>query len=154
MTKNDILVKLQQVVSKEPIKWQAKSEFRFQNKKWLKRSQAVAFKVLRTLRENRLSQKDLAEKLNVSPQQVNKWLKGNENFTFETVWKLEEALNIELMSITGFETKLESNVQIVELRYDRPLRTSAYKIRKKPSETRYIDFQFHSVSFNNYNSAI
>lgn len=154
MTNNDILDKLQQVVSKQPIKWHADSEFRSKNKKWLKRSQAVAFKILRTLRENGLSQKDLAEKLNVYPQQVNKWLKGKENFTFETISKLEDALNIELMSITGFETKYESKVQIVEFKYNRPLHTTAYVIKKKPSEIRYIDLQHHSVSLNNYNNAI
>ncbi len=89
----------------EQIKW------RRENRSWLNRSQAVALKVLRTLREKGLSQKDLAEKLSVSPQQVNKWVKGNENFTFETIAKLESALNIELMSITGFESKHDSDVK-------------------------------------------
>jgi len=101
----------------EQIKW------RRENRSWLNRSQAVALKVLRTLREKGLSQKDLAEKLSVSPQQVNKWVKGNENFTFETIAKLESALNIELMSITGFESKHDSDVKLVEPKYDRQIAT-------------------------------
>lgn len=154
MTKNDILEKLNQVVSSEPIKWHADSEFRSKNKKWLKRSQAVALKVLRTLRENGLSQKDLAERLNVSPQQVNKWVKGNENFTFETISKIEDALQIELMSITGFETNHESNVQILELQYIRPSQSPIYKIRKKYSETKHIIFEPQGNSNNDYNDVI
>lgn len=154
MTKNEILDKLHQVVSKEPIKWHADSDFRFKNRKWLKRSQAVAVKVLRTLRENGLSQKDLAEKLNVSPQQVNKWLKGNENFTFETVSKIEDALNIELMSITGFETKHESNVNIVEVKYTQRDNYTPTTIRRKPVETKYIPFEKIKVPLKEFKKAI
>ena len=154
MTKNDILEKLQQVVSKEPVKWHADSEFRFQNKKWLKRSQAVAFKVLRTLRENGLSQKDLAERLNVSPQQVNKWVKGNENFTFETIAKLETALTIELMSITGLETKHESNVQIKEVKYPQHGSYKPSEIRRKPTQTRHISFISNKVPLKDFNKAM
>lgn len=154
MTKNDILNKLQQVVSKEPIKWHADSEFRSANKKWLKRSQAVAFKVLRTLREKGLSQKDLAEKLNVYPQQVNKWLKGKENFTFETVCKLEDALNIELMSITGFETKHESKVQIVKVEYTQRVRYTPSVIRRKQAETKCIPFKSSKVPLKDFKKAM
>jgi len=93
----------------EQIKW------RQDNRAWLNRSQAVAFRVLRALRNQKLSQKDLAGKLNVSPQQVNKWVKGNENFTFDTIARLETALNIELISIIGFETKGESIIPPKEI---------------------------------------
>ena len=154
MTKNEILEKLQQVVSKEPIKWHEDSEFRTQNRKWLKRSQAVALRVLRTLRENGLSQKDLAEKLNVSPQQVNKWLKGKENFTFETVDKLEEALNIELMSITGFESKQESNIKVVEVEYVKQQHYTPSEIRRKPVEKKSIPFVSNKVPLKDFNKAM
>ncbi len=115
MTKNEILDNLQQVVSKVPTKWHNDSEFRTNNKNWLKRSQEVALNVLRVIRDRGLSQKELAIKINVSPQQVNKWLKGRENFTFETISKLEEALNIELITITDFksEQKLEIKVGVI-----------------------------------------
>ena len=47
-----------------------------------------------------MSQKDLAEKLNVSPQMVNQWVKGSENFTLETISKIEYALGVELMNVS------------------------------------------------------
>lgn len=38
------------------------------------------------------TQKDLAEKLNKSPSEINKWLKGNHNLTLKTIAKLEAQL--------------------------------------------------------------
>lgn len=70
-----------------------------------KKSQLVALKILRTLRRQGRSQKQFAEQLNVSPQQVSKWVKGSENFTFETIEKIEKALGITLIAIS--EEKLE-----------------------------------------------
>jgi len=102
MTGDEILAKLEKVVSKEPSKWHENAQYRADNEKWLKRSQVVAFTVLQTLRTQGLNQKELAERMGVSPQLVNKWVKGNENFTFETIAKLEDALNIELMHIPKY----------------------------------------------------
>lgn len=73
MKKSEILEKLQNVISAEPSKWNKEAEYRFENKRWLKRSKIVALKILRSLREQGLSQKQLAEKMGVAPQQVNKW---------------------------------------------------------------------------------
>ena len=56
--------------------------------------------ILRSLRELGMSQKDFAEKIGVSPQVVNRWVKGKENFTFETISKLEEALHIEILHVS------------------------------------------------------
>lgn len=77
--------------------WLEETEQRKANKGWLKHSQKIALLVLRTLRSKKISQKDLAERLGVSPQQVNKWLKGSENFTLDTIFKLEEALDIHIL---------------------------------------------------------
>lgn len=79
--------------------WLEEAEQRKANKGWLKHSQKIALLVLRTLRTNKTSQKELAERLGVTPQQVNKWLKGSENFTLDTIFKLEEALGIQLITI-------------------------------------------------------
>lgn len=101
--KKEVLKKLENVISKEESKWHEESNFRAINEKWLRRSQAVALKVLRALREKSISQKELAKRLTVSPQLVNKWVKGKTNFTFETIAKLELALDIKLMDIEGTE---------------------------------------------------
>jgi len=39
-----------------------------------------------------LTQKDLADRMNKKPSEINKWLKGNHNLTLKTVAKLEAEL--------------------------------------------------------------
>ncbi len=102
---SDQLAKLQTVVSDRPSKWRENAIFRATNEDWLKNSQSVAFIILEALSGQKITQKDLAEKLGVSPQQVNKWVKGKENFTFETIAKIEKALNIKIMTIGDIEIK-------------------------------------------------
>ncbi len=98
-SQQEISDKLNRVVTSEPSKWLADADYRFENKAWLVISQAIALKILRSLRAKGLSQRDLADKLNVTPQQVNKWVKGGENFTIETIVKIEQVLNIVLIEI-------------------------------------------------------
>ncbi|MCF8365097.1 MAG: helix-turn-helix transcriptional regulator [Bacteroidales bacterium] len=101
MIKDKLNEKLQQVVSETPSQWHEDARFRMKNKKWIKRSQVIALRILSTIRENGWNQKQLAEKIGVSPQTINKWVKGRENFTLETISKLEDALQIELLQIVG-----------------------------------------------------
>jgi transcriptional regulator with XRE-family HTH domain len=89
----------QKLVSDEKSGWLKKALWHKANKNWLDKSAKVAVNVLVALREKEWSQKDLAEKMNVSAQQINKIVKGQQNLTFETISKLEEALAISLMEI-------------------------------------------------------
>lgn len=82
----------------KPSAWIEESNFRLENKERLRYSQRVAVIVLRALRAQGITQKDLAVMLNVSPQTVSKWVKGSENFTFDTIVKLNKALNISIFS--------------------------------------------------------
>jgi ribosome-binding protein aMBF1 (putative translation factor) len=94
---NDIKKKLKSLEGAEPSQWKQNAEWRSVNKNWLRRSAFVALKVLEALRAQGLRQIDLAEKLNVSPQQVSKIMQGNENLTLETLDKLERVLGISLL---------------------------------------------------------
>lgn len=109
-SQQEILDILNQVVADEPSKWLEEADYRFENKAWLQKSQAIALKILRYLRANGISQKDLAEKLNVSPQQVNKWVKGNENFTLETISRIENVLSFKLIGVIDTPKKEESSI--------------------------------------------
>lgn len=96
-TKN--LENFQKLISNEESGWLNKFLHYKANKKWLDNSSKVAVNVLEALKEKKMSQKDLAEKMKVSAQQINKIVKGRQNLTFETVGKLEVALGISLMEI-------------------------------------------------------
>ncbi|UKJ07925.1 helix-turn-helix domain-containing protein [Solitalea lacus] len=102
MAVDNLKEKLAGLVSKEPSQWVADVQYREENKSWLKRSQAIAIMITKTLREQRKSQLDLANAMGVSPQQVNKIVKGKENLTLETIAKIEQALNIELISVPKY----------------------------------------------------
>ncbi len=116
MTQNKRLEKFAKVVSDKPSNFLAKLEHYKTNKKWLDNSSKIAISVLEVLREKDWTQKDLAEKMNVSAQQVNKIIKGQQNLTFETVGKLEDALGIPLMEIIAFKStsEIKTNEVIVQ----------------------------------------
>ncbi|MBR1706445.1 MAG: helix-turn-helix transcriptional regulator [Bacteroidales bacterium] len=52
---------------------------------------------MQRLEELDMSQKELSDKMNCSPQYVSKLLKGSENLTLETISKLEECLHLDLV---------------------------------------------------------
>ena len=104
--------KLNKLASKKS-KWIDEAKERRDNKVWLKYSQGIAIKVLKALREKGLKQKELAELLFVSPQQVNKIVKGRENLTLETISKLEQALEIKLMPSKNKPLTLAKHLMLI-----------------------------------------
>lgn len=66
---------------------------------WMGYAQQIALEVLEILDQRNITQKAFAEQLGVSPQAVNKWLRGKENFTIETIAKIERALGMRLLTI-------------------------------------------------------
>ena len=81
-SQKEIQNKLNRIIADEPSKWLEEANYRFENKAWLRKSQAIALKILRHIRANGITQKELAERLNVAPQQVNRWVKGGENIQY------------------------------------------------------------------------
>jgi ribosome-binding protein aMBF1 (putative translation factor) len=102
------------LASKEATKTLERNNWRIKNREWLKESQEVAFKVLEKLDQLKWSQVDLAKKMEVSPQQIHKIVKGQENLTLVTLKKLQSILDIPVMA-SYYEDKLKevSNEVIV-----------------------------------------
>lgn len=78
--------------------WRTRVQERRENKDWLEVSAKIALRILKRLDELGMSQKDLAEKLDVSPQCVSKYVKGRENFSIKTLCSLEKVLGCSLQS--------------------------------------------------------
>lgn len=76
----------------------ADAKNRVKNRAMLEESQKIALKVLVKLDELQWSQKDLAKKMEVSPQQVNKILSGTQNLTIETQIKLQSLLDLPILA--------------------------------------------------------
>lgn len=52
----------------------------------------IVVRVNQLLKEKGLNQKTLAKNLDKSPSEINKWLKGNHNFTLKSIAKLQSEL--------------------------------------------------------------
>jgi len=96
--------KLKVMASGNTSHWEEKALWRKENEAWLNKSASIALKVLRALRKQSMTQKELAERIAVSPQQVNKLLKGEENMCLDTICKLETALGIKLITIPNYSS--------------------------------------------------
>lgn len=72
---------------------------RMANREWLKLSQEIALNIHHYLRTTGLTQKELADKMNVSPAYIGKLLKGGENLTLETICKLQHTIGENLIYI-------------------------------------------------------
>jgi transcriptional regulator with XRE-family HTH domain len=105
-TKAEITTRLNRI-AKPATGWLSEAQYREENRADLKKSQRIALKVLRTLRARNMSQIQLAKILSVTPQQVNKWVKGKENFTLVTLTKIEDALSIKLVKILDAKAEVK-----------------------------------------------
>lgn len=122
MTNKD---KFPALVSKEETQTIERAKTRLANKSYSKISNLIAFEILERLDELGWSQRKLAEKMDVSPQQVNKWVKGNENFTLSTLGRLGEVLGIELIQVPSQNAvKVAAEVKL-------PAKTSEYRISEQ-----------------------
>lgn len=59
----------------------------------------IVVRINQLLEKKGYSQKDLAEKMNKKPSEINKWLKGTHNLTLKTIAKLEAELGEPIISI-------------------------------------------------------
>jgi transcriptional regulator with XRE-family HTH domain len=113
------------LVSKEETQTIERAKTRLAKKSYSKFSNLIALEILERLDELGWSQKKLAEKMEVSPQQVNKWVKGNENFTVATLARLGEVLETELIKVpTRNEVIIKTTVKL-------PNSTFEYKIPER-----------------------
>lgn len=80
--------------------WISKSKFEIENEEELLACRRIILKIVRYMKDNKMSQKDLAEKLNVSPQYINKLLHGQDlDLKITTVLRYGRLLGIKLIAL-------------------------------------------------------
>lgn len=67
------------------------------NKEWLRYSQKVAMMMLDKMEELGITQKAVAERMGCSQQYISRVLKGSENLSIETIFKIESALRLQIL---------------------------------------------------------
>lgn len=97
------------LVDKEENKTVERAKARLTKKNYTKLSRSIAIAILAQLDELGWRQVTLAGKMGVSAQQVNKWVKGKENFTIDTLVTLSDILGINLIEVSApaLQTKKE-----------------------------------------------
>ncbi|MBK9250155.1 MAG: helix-turn-helix transcriptional regulator [Ignavibacteria bacterium] len=106
--------KFMQLVSWEETSTLKDVKQRIKHRAMLRESQEIALKVLERLEEIGWTQKDLAEKMGVTPQYVNKIVRGKENFTLEMQIKLQTILDIPILA-TYYEDKLQNLDESIQI---------------------------------------
>lgn len=128
-----------ELVSKEETKTAEKNRKRIEKRAMLRASGDIAFKILEKLDELGWAQKQLAEALDVSPQYVSKMVKGNENFTLETLVKLQGILDIPILA-SYYEKNVEKMAEFIgEQKTTSPEVLALEYLRKEiKTETAYV----------------
>jgi ribosome-binding protein aMBF1 (putative translation factor) len=98
--RSEVLEKLHALALTTSFRFRERAEERAARREYWERSRVTAINILSALRKRGMTQKDLSELLAVSPQTVNQWVKGTENFTFETIGKIEKALGLGMFELT------------------------------------------------------
>lgn len=112
------LNKINKIASGEISTWKKEAIERKSNNDWINRSFKIAVRILREIRsqkpQNGMTQKKLADEMGVSPQYINKVLKGKENLTLETISKIESVLGITLIEVPSYETSQSFPINLTE----------------------------------------
>jgi transcriptional regulator with XRE-family HTH domain len=97
------LDKINKLAGSKVSSWKDDAIERSHNREWTQLSFRIALRILQELRRqkpvNGMSQKKLADEMGVSPQYINKLVKGKENLSLETIAKIESVLGISLLEI-------------------------------------------------------
>ena len=91
--------KIKKISSEEDSNWIEQAEQDLRQARVRRKSWKVALRVLALLREKGITQTELADRMEVTRQQVTKIVKGKENLTLETIDKLEQALGVILLDV-------------------------------------------------------
>lgn len=87
------------LVSGKDDQWVAGFEANIANEEAFDANMRIVLKIIDYMRRERLKQKELAARLEVSPQYINKLLRGKENIKVETALQYGKKLGIELVTI-------------------------------------------------------
>ena len=80
-----------------PSRWRENAQWRRDNEYWLKYSRIITLQIMRAMDEQSVTQVELAKRMGCTQQYVSNLLKGSSNMTLETIARLENALNIDLI---------------------------------------------------------
>jgi transcriptional regulator with XRE-family HTH domain len=109
--------------------WMEKVVWRKANQDWIRKSTDIALSIMDALDDLGWNKARLAKEMGVSPQQVSKYVRGEENFKLETICKLEKVLGVELITILTSDQEVVSTLE-TNMLSEPP--ASEYQVKKEP----------------------
>lgn len=91
----------------------AAMDYRAENADWLQLSATIALKIRKLLRQQGMTQVDLADRLGVTPPQVSKLLSGKINFELKTLAGIQNALGKPIIDVS-LQDELPGSEQIIK----------------------------------------
>jgi len=89
---------LNNIITKTATQWKTRAKQDRNNRRNITRAQAFALELMEYMDLHNIKQTELANKMGVSAQQVNKILRAKSNLTFETLDKIAHALEVNITS--------------------------------------------------------
>lgn len=83
--------------SVSPSHFEENAKWRKENKGWLRYSQMIAMIMLDKMEKLGFTQQMLADRMGCSQQYISKILRGSENLSLDTLCKIEEVLNFQII---------------------------------------------------------
>jgi transcriptional regulator with XRE-family HTH domain len=97
----------------------------------------IVVRINQLLREKGYTQKKLAEKMDKTPSEINKWLSGDHNFTLRSLAKLEAELGADIFYVPkkdSYHVQRGGSVQAVAKR-SQPVPNSVLFLPNQPVKT-------------------
>lgn len=147
---------LNKVVIKTATKWKDRAKQDRTNRRNISRAQAFALELLDYMDLNNIKQNELAEKMGVSAQQVSKILRAKSNLTFDTIDKIEDALEVTITSpkIEKINNKKQlflpsSTMQVVHRRTSK-IMNEVRVVKNMAKETPILDTRMENMEKYRY----
>ncbi|NBC24802.1 MAG: helix-turn-helix domain-containing protein [Bacteroidetes bacterium] len=96
-------------------KWKIIAEWNRKHKDALDDFVVIAGHIRKTLKEKEWTQTELAEKMEVTPQALTRIMKGRQNLSLQTIRKIEQVLDVRLITVHKTKTVKSQKVKMVSV---------------------------------------
>jgi transcriptional regulator with XRE-family HTH domain len=121
LTREEKIAKLNKIAKpvKENSKWMEIAKWNEEHADALEDYMTIALRISSTLREKKMTQKELASKLDVTPQALTRIMKGRQNLSLNKVRQIEKVLDIAMMTIGKIpESQNQKKFKIIRMKAD------------------------------------
>lgn len=96
MIDEQLIEKVNDLISVEPSKWREKALFRRENRYWIVYSSAIALQILKSEKYKTNTKEYLSECLGIDSCDFDKYLHGDHNFTIKEIGDIENVFEIKI----------------------------------------------------------